>query len=107
MFPAPSDGGRLLDQLAARRLTVGEADHFVADNLVRYPELTLELIEIGRFGDDLEDHVDPLPLVVDLVREAPPTPAVGLGDAATAVGHGLAGLGQQTVDGVVLRLAQE
>jgi hypothetical protein len=47
----------------------------VADGLVRESQRSLELVELAA-AHELEDHVVALELVVDLIGEAPSTPAV-------------------------------
>ena len=53
----------------------------MADDVVREPQGALEVVEGARLGQDLEDHVEALGLVVDLVGEAAPAPLVGGGGA--------------------------
>jgi hypothetical protein len=54
----------------------------VADDVVREPELALEICEAVA-ADELEDGVVPLGLLRDLVGEAALAPAVGAPDVAT------------------------
>ena len=49
----------------------------MADDVVRETEEALELVERAGLGHDLEHDVEALVLVVDLVGEAAPTPAIG------------------------------
>ena len=63
-------------------LGIGEPDDLVADHLVRETEVAVDGVERTRLGLDLEHHVEPFVLVVDLVGEATSAPLLGLGHGA-------------------------
>src|SRR5581483_932034 len=75
-------GRCLAEQAAAGGLPVGQTDQLVADDVVREAQLAFEVVEGTGLHDDLEHDVGPFVLVVDLVREASPAPAVDRPDLA-------------------------
>ena len=77
-------GLAVAEQAATGGLAVGQADELVADDLVREAQGPVEVVEVAGLGDDLEDDVVALVLVVDLVGEAALAPPVGGGDGAAA-----------------------
>ena len=71
--------GARLDQAATGGLGIGQADELVADDVVRETERALEDRRGHRgLGDEVEDRVVALGLVLDLVGEAALAPPVGL-----------------------------
>src|SRR4051794_35590491 len=74
-----SSGGRrglLAEKAAAGGFAIGQSDQLVADGVVPEAQLALEIVEVARFGQDLEHDVETLRLVIDLVGEAAPAPAL-------------------------------
>src|SRR6266508_3234913 len=72
---------------ASAGLGVGKADQLVADDLVREPERTLDVVERAAVRLDQRVHrVETLGLVLDLIGEAAFAPPVGLADDLTASG---------------------
>src|SRR5438094_5359769 len=80
-------------QAAASGFGVGQADQLVADDVVRETERALEVVERPGLGNEIEDGVVALGLVVDLVGEAPLAPPVGAAVHLAAPGGDLVGDG--------------
>ena len=56
----------------------------VGETVIGWSQIRSGLGEVTTFGRDLENDVDAFPLVVDLVGEPSPAPAVGLDHGAAA-----------------------
>ena len=93
MFPLAIDQLSVLlaAAAAARRPChlVGNPHDLVAEHLVGQDEDPLHVGHGRRFGRQLDDHVVALALVLELVGEGPPSPALDLARVSTLGPEGL------------------
>jgi hypothetical protein len=72
-----------LDHAASCGLMVGQAEELVADDFVREPHVALQLVQGAGCGNDVEEDVVALFLLVDLIGEAALPPPLRMADRAT------------------------